>query len=84
MVTAILREGENEISHLEKSEIMASSGALVKGRLKHLNDSSNSLLSPCCQHVSSGRELKLPSDMDSGPGAEGEPYWETTARLGKV
>lgn len=60
MVTAILKDGENEISHLEKSVIMASSRASGKGRLKHLHDSSDSPLSPCCQPVSSGRQIKLP------------------------
>lgn len=31
MMTTILKDGENEISHLEKSVTMASSGASVKG-----------------------------------------------------
>lgn len=66
MVTAILKDGEHEISRLEKSVIMTSRGTSVKGRLEHLHDSSDSLLLPCCQHVPSGRGIKLPSDMDSG------------------
>lgn len=31
-----------------------------------------------------GEGPKLPSDVDSGWRAEGEPYWETIARLGKI
>lgn len=81
MVTSVLKDGKNEIFHLEKNVIMASTGASGKGRLKHFHDSSGCPLSPCCQHVSSGREIKLPSDLAWR--AEGEPCWETTARLGK-
>lgn len=66
MMTAILNEDESEISHLKKSMIMASSGPSGKRRLKGLHDPSGSLLSPCCQPVFFGREIKLPSDMDSG------------------
>lgn len=65
-MTAILKDDESEISHLKKSVMMASSRASGEGRLKGLHDSSDSLLSPFCQPVSSGREIKLPSDMDSG------------------
>lgn len=47
MVTAILKDGKNEISHLEKSVTMASSGASVKGSSRLLWFSPVTLLPAC-------------------------------------
>jgi len=83
-VTAVPKDGENEISHLEKRVIVTPVGLQTR-EVSHIFV--NPLLLSC--HISVnmcvlGEEQKLLSGVDSDWRAEGEPYWATIARLRKV
>lgn len=53
-MTAVPKDGGNEISYLKKRVIVVPSGASAKARLQHPCESSGSLLPLRCQNVSSG------------------------------